>query len=50
LDIGRIRRLVTEGRYGYSRHAERERELDMIYPWELEDALREGLVVSGLDI
>jgi hypothetical protein len=47
LDIGRIRRLVTEGRYGYSRHAERERELDMIYTWELEDALRNGEIIEN---
>ena len=47
MDIGRIRRLVTEGRYGYSRHAERERELDMIYIWELEDALRNGEIIEN---
>jgi hypothetical protein len=47
LDIGRIRRLVTEGGYGYSRHAERERELDMIYIWELEDALRNGEIIEN---
>ena len=47
MDIGRIRRLVTEGRYGYSRHAERERELDMIYTWELEDALRNGEIIEN---
>jgi hypothetical protein len=47
LDIGRIRGLVTEGRYGYSRHAERERELDMIYTWELEDALRNGEIIEN---
>jgi len=47
LDIGRIRRLVTEGRYGYSRHAERERELDMIYNRELEDALRNGEIIEN---
>ena len=47
MDIGRIRRLVNEGRYGYSRHAERERELDMIYTWELEDALRNGEIIEN---
>lgn len=47
MDIGRIRRLVTEGRYGYSRHAERERELDMIYNRELEDALRNGEIIEN---
>jgi hypothetical protein len=47
LDIGRIRRLVTEGSYGYSRHAERERELDMIYTWKLEDALRNGEIIEN---
>lgn len=47
MDIGRIRRLVTEGRYGYSKHAERERELDMIYTWELEEALRNGEIIEN---
>jgi len=47
LDIGRIKRLVIEGRYGYSGHAERERELDMIHTWELEDALRNGEVIEN---
>ncbi len=47
MDIERIRRLVTEGRYGYSKHAERERELDMIYTWELEDALRNGEIIES---
>ena len=47
MDIGRIRKLVAEGRYGYSRHAERERELDMIYTWELEDALRNGEIIEN---
>ena len=47
MDTGRIRKLVTEGRYGYSRHAERERELDMIYTWELEDALRNGEIIES---
>ena len=47
MDIGRIRRLVTDGKYGYSRHAERERELDMIYTWELEDVLRNGEIIEN---
>ena len=46
MNIGRIRRLVTEGRYTYSKHAERERELDMIYTWELEDALKSGEIIE----
>jgi hypothetical protein len=47
LDIGKIRSLVAEGRCEYSKHAERERELDMIYTWELEDALRNGEIIEN---
>jgi hypothetical protein len=35
----KVKDLVTEGRYEFSRHAEREREADKILPKELEDAL-----------
>lgn len=41
LDIEKIRRLVAQGKYEFSKHAERERQIDMIHTWELEDALRE---------
>jgi hypothetical protein len=34
-----IRALVMQGKYELSKHAERERALDMIYMWELEEAL-----------
>ena len=47
MNIGRIRRLVTAGRYVYSKHAERERELDMICTWELEDALGNGEIIEN---
>ena len=40
MDIEKIRKLVAEGKYEFSKHAERERELDMITTEELEDALR----------
>jgi proteasome assembly chaperone (PAC2) family protein len=40
LDIQAIRSLVQEGMYELTKHAERERELDMIFMLELEDALR----------
>jgi len=39
MDAATIRRLVAEGRYEYSRHAEKERQADMIYVHELEEAL-----------
>jgi ribosome recycling factor len=35
----KVKELVTEGRYEFSRHAEREREADKILVRELEDAL-----------
>jgi hypothetical protein len=40
VEAGSIRRLVADGRYQYSKHAERERQADMIHTWELEEALR----------
>ena len=46
MNIARMRTLVAEGRYTYSKHAERERELDMIYTWELEDALKNGEIIE----
>ena len=41
LDVAKIRRLIVQEKYEFSKHAEREREIDMIYLWELEDALRD---------
>ncbi len=36
----KIRELAAEGKYEFSKHAERERQLDMILVDELEDALK----------
>ena len=38
MDIRQIRKLIAGGRYEFSKHAERERELDMIAIEELEQA------------
>ena len=38
MDAEAIRRFVGEGRYTFSKHAEREREADMIQTQELEEA------------
>ncbi len=46
MDIGKIRSLVIEGKYQYSKHAEKEREHDMIYTWELEDALKNCVIIE----
>lgn len=46
MDIHRIRKLVAEGKYEFSKHAERERELDMISVEELEQALGSSDVVE----
>ena len=40
MDAATIREFAAEGKYEYSKHAERERQLDMIHTWELEEALR----------
>lgn len=39
MNVEDIRMLVAQGKYEFSKHAEREREIDMICTWELEDAL-----------
>jgi hypothetical protein len=39
MDVGAIRRSVAEGKYEFSKHAEREREADMISTAELEEAM-----------
>lgn len=36
---GKVKELVTKGRYEFSKHAEREREADEILVEELEEAL-----------
>ncbi len=36
----KIRELATEAKYEFSKHAEKERQLDMILVNELEDALK----------
>ena len=46
MDVKNIRRLVVLGKYELSKHAEREREIDMIYMWELEDALRACKIIE----
>jgi hypothetical protein len=40
MDAMAIRRLIAQGKYSYSRHAERERQADMIFTHEIEEALR----------
>ncbi|MBI5208233.1 MAG: DUF4258 domain-containing protein [Candidatus Firestonebacteria bacterium] len=47
LDIEKIRRLIANGKYEYSKHAERERELDEIYSWELEEALSNSEIIEN---
>ncbi len=46
MDIQKIIELVINGKYEYSKHAERERELDKIYTWELEDALKNCKIIE----
>lgn len=40
MDALAIRRLIAQGRYSYSRHAERERQADIIFTHEIDEALR----------
>lgn len=46
MDEEKIRKLATEGRYEFSKHAERERQLDMILVNELEDALKNCEIIE----
>ncbi|MCK4590318.1 MAG: DUF4258 domain-containing protein [Candidatus Latescibacteria bacterium] len=46
MDIEKIRKLVVEGKYEFSKHAERERELDMITTKELENALENCEIIE----
>lgn len=46
MDIEKIRGLVLEGKYEYSKHAERERECDEIHVHELEEALQAGEIIE----
>jgi hypothetical protein len=46
VDTEIIRRLVVEGRYTFSKHAEREREADMIAMRELEEALANCQIIE----
>ncbi|HLG31211.1 MAG TPA: DUF4258 domain-containing protein [Candidatus Brocadiales bacterium] len=41
-----MRKLVSESRYEFSRHAERERELDMIFVDEFEDAMKNCEIIE----
>lgn len=45
--IQNIRRLISQGKYEFSKHAERERELDMIYVRELEEALSNSEIIEN---
>ena len=46
MDVGAIRRLVAEGKYEFSKHAEREREADMVPTTELEEALKNSEIIE----
>ena len=46
MDVQKIKRLVIQGKYAFSKHAERKRETDMIYTWELEDALKKCEIIE----
>ncbi|MBI3000225.1 MAG: DUF4258 domain-containing protein [Deltaproteobacteria bacterium] len=46
MDVRAIRRLISEGKYELSKHAEREREADMISVRELEDALKNCEIID----
>ncbi|MBW1703427.1 MAG: DUF4258 domain-containing protein [Deltaproteobacteria bacterium] len=39
MDHKKIRKLVIQGKYELSKHAEKERQIDMIHMWELDEAL-----------
>jgi hypothetical protein len=46
MDAQKIRKLIVQGKYELSKHAERERESDMIPVEKLEQALRDCEVIE----
>lgn len=46
MDEEKIKKLTTEGKYEFSKHAERERELDMILTNGIEDALKNCEIIE----
>ncbi|MCD6471563.1 hypothetical protein J7K55_00315 [Candidatus Aerophobetes bacterium] len=40
MDVEKIKKLITKEKYEFLKHAERERELDMISTNEIENALK----------
>ena len=46
MDEEKIRRLVRQEKYEFSKHAERERQLDMILVEELENALKNCEIIE----
>ena len=46
MHVEKVRRLVSEGKYELSKHAERKRELDMITMEELEEALKNCEIIE----
>lgn len=46
MDVEAIRRLVAQGRYTFSKHAEREREADRIPTEVLEEALKNCEIIE----
>jgi len=47
MDVQKIRDLIVERKYEFSKHAEREREADMIPVGKLEQALRDCEIIEG---
>ncbi len=47
LNSKKIRELVVQGMYEFTKHAEKERQMDMIYVWELETALRNCDIIEN---
>jgi len=46
LDVEEIRKMAEQGKYEFSKHAERERELDMLSLWEVESALKNCEIIE----
>jgi hypothetical protein len=46
VDIAQIKKLVVEGEYELSKHADKERRVDMISILEIEEAVKGGKIIE----
>ena len=48
MDIAQIQKLVAEGKYEVSKHADKERRVDKISILEIEEAIKRGKIIEKI--